>query len=62
MFWLIGAAFAMHNFLTLTTLGVFIRVFRENPDLLVFEEVWALKEIPGPNRQKKLTPKNRTKI
>ena len=36
MFWLIGTAFALRNFLTLTTLGGFTRVFRENRDLLGF--------------------------
>ena len=36
MFWLIGTAFALRNFLTLTTLGGFTRGFRENRDLLVF--------------------------
>ena len=35
-FWLIGTAFALRNFLTLTTLGGCTRVFREIRDLLVF--------------------------
>ena len=61
MFWLIGTAFALRNFLTLTTLGGFTRVFRENRDLLVFGGVWALREIPGPNRQKTIDPKNSKK-
>ena len=50
MFWLIG------SFLTLTTLGGFTQVVRENRDLLVFGGVWALKETPGPNRQKNFHP------
>ena len=62
MFWLIGTAFALRVFLTITTLGGFTRVFRENCNLLVFGGVWALREIPGPNRQKKLTEKNLKKI
>ena len=62
MFWLIGTAFALRNFLTLTTLGGFTRVFRETHDLLVFGGVWALTEIPGPNRQKKLTPQKSKKV
>ena len=61
MFWLIGTAFALRNFLTLTTLGGFTRVFRENRDLLVFGGVWALREIPGPNRQKNLDPPKKSK-
>ena len=45
-------------FFTLTTLGGFTRGFRENRDLLVFGGVWALREIPGPNRPKNFdTPK-----
>ena len=39
-----------------TTLWGYTRVFRENSDLLVFGGVWALTEIPGPNRQKKIDP------
>ena len=62
MFWLIGTAFALHNFLTLTTLGAFTRVFQDNRDLLGFGGVWALREIPGPNRQKTIDPKNRKKV
>ena len=58
MFWLIGTAFALRNFLTLTTLGGCIRVLRENRELLVFGGVWALGEILGPNRQKKIDPQN----
>ena len=57
MFWLIGTAFAMRNFPTRTTLGVLTRVFRTNRDLLVFGGVWALREIPGPNQQKKIDTK-----
>ena len=56
MFWLTGTAFALRNFLAMTTLGGFTRVFRENLDLLVSGGVWALREIPGPNRQKKFDP------
>ena len=52
-----GTAFALRNFLTLTMLGSFTRVFRENRDLLVFGGVWALREIPGLERQKPLDPK-----
>ena len=57
MFWLIGTAIALRNFLTVTTLGGFTRVFRENRDLLVFGGVWAFREIPDPNRQKNFDPK-----
>ena len=60
MFWLIATGFA--NFLILTTLGVFTTVFRENHDLLVFGVVRALREIPGPNPQKKIDSKNRKKV
>ena len=63
MLWLIGTAFALCKFLTLTTSGGFTRVLRENCDLLGFGGVWALREIPGPNRQDKFDPKkNREKI
>ena len=37
-------------------LGSVIQVFRENRDLLVLGGVWALREIRGPNRQKKCDP------
>ena len=49
-FWLIGTAFALRNFLILTTLGGFTRFVRENHDSLGFGGVWAVREIPGPNR------------
>ena len=62
MFWLIGTAFAFRNFLTLTTLWGFSRVFRENSDLLVFGEVWALREIPGLHRQNNSTQKIGKKV
>ena len=52
MFWLIGTAFALRNFLSPTTLWSFTRVFRENRDLLVFGGACALTEILGPNQQK----------
>ena len=42
MFWLIATAFALRNFLTLTMLGGFTRVFRENRDLLGFGGVKIL--------------------
>ena len=54
MIWLIKTALALHNFLTLTTLGGFSRVFPGNRDLLAFGGVWALRESLGPNRQKNL--------
>ena len=57
MFRLIGPAFVMRNFLTLTALGGFTRIFPDNRDLLVFGGVWALREIPGPDRQKEFDPK-----
>ena len=57
MFWLIGTAFALHNFLNLTKLGGFTRVFQENCGLLVFGGVWELGETPGSTRQKKFDPK-----
>ena len=62
MFWLTGTVFALRNFLALTTLGSFTRVFRENRDLLVSGGVWALREIPGPNRQKTLDPQKSKKV
>ena len=66
MFWLIGTAFALRNFLALTMLGHFTRVFgvfREIGDLLVFGWVWALRQILGPNRQQKSEPeKNRKHV
>ena len=61
MFWLIGTTFALRNFLTVTTLGGFTRVFRENRDLLVFGGVWALGEILSLNRQKSNWPKKNRK-
>ena len=61
MVWLIGTAFALRSFLTLTTLGGFTPVFRENRDLLVFGGVGALREIPGPNRQKNFDPQTNQK-
>ena len=61
MFWLIGTAFALSNFLTLTTLGGFTQVFRENRDLLIFGGVWSLGEILGPDQQKHFDPKTKTK-
>ena len=51
MIWLIKTALALHNFLTLTTLGGFSRVFPGNRDLLAFGGVWA------PTDKKKLTQK-----
>ena len=62
MFWLIGTAFALRNLLTVTTLGGFTRVFRENRDLLVFGGVWALAEILGPNWQKTFDLKKSKKL
>ena len=41
--------------------GGFTQVFRENRDLLVFGGVWALREIPGRNRQKKCDPQKSKK-
>ena len=47
MFWLIGTAFALRNFLTLTTLGGFTRVFGENCGLLVFGGLGDLEKLRG---------------
>ena len=55
MFWLIGTAFALRNFLTLTMLGGFTRVFEKIAIYCFFGVVWALREIPGPSRQKKVS-------
>ena len=56
----------LRNFLTLSTLGDFPPSCSKNRDLLVFGVVWALREIPGFNRQKNFDPpkneKNRKKI
>ena len=40
----------------MTMVGGFNRVFRENRDLLSFGGLWALAEIPGPNRPKNSDP------
>ena len=52
----------LRNFLTLTSLGAFTQGFRENGDLLVFGGVWALREIPGPNRQTTFDPEKKVKF
>ena len=59
MFWLM--AFALQNFLTVTTLGGFTGVCRENCDLLVFGGVWALGEILGKKTDQKTDKKNLTR-
>ena len=61
MLWLIGTALALRNFLTQTTLGGFTQFIQENRDFLVFGGVWALREIPGPDRQKNSEPKKNRK-
>ena len=48
MFWLIGTAFALRTFLTLTTLGGSTRDFREIRDLLVFWGLGDLEKFYGP--------------
>ena len=58
MFWLIGTAFALRNFLTLTTLGAFTRVFRGNRYLLVFGGFGHLEKFRAqPAGKKKSEPK-----
>ena len=47
--------------LTVTTLGGFTRVLRQNRDLLGFGGVWALGALLGPNRQKIFDPKKSKK-
>ena len=53
MFWLIGTAFVLRNFLTVTTLGGSTRVFRENRDLLLLEGSGHLEKFRAPTDTKK---------
>ena len=56
MFWLIGTASALRNFLTLTTLGGSTRVFQRILDLLVFGGLGDLDKFrgrPGPQTGQK---------
>ena len=48
MVWLIGTAFALRNFLTLTTVGGSTRVFRETHDFLAFGGLGDWEKFHGP--------------
>ena len=62
MFWLIGTAFALPHFLTVTALEGFARVFREIAISLFLEGSGDLEKTWAPNRQKHLTRKKSKNI